>query len=385
MIAYNSDWLDNLLAQARLREAFLSKEISADEYQQQEIKFPAPFYSTHYFARIGLFLLTLIISGFSLGLLSLMFLSAIEDVFTGLVIIFGLLNYGALEYFIREKKHYRSGVDDALLYLSFGYIATGICFAASLSAIGIAFVLFILSAFAAIRFADMLMTCVAVASICWYMFEMLLFAGTIAVSVLPFVFMLFFVLLYFSARKARYNTGMRHYESPVNFVMILALLGCYAAGNYFVVHELSVALLNIQTRETQSMPLGWLFWLFTISIPFVYLLIGIRRKEVMFIWAGSILIAVAVFTIRYYFAKLNIEIVMLLSGILLIVIAYVLMKYLAVSKGGFTSVSLSNNANEAGRNIEALIIAETFSQQPAAPHTRFGGGDFGGGGSSGEF
>jgi len=38
--------------------------------------------------------------------------------------------------------------------------------------------------------------------------------------------------------------------------------------------------------------------------------------------------------------------------------------------------------------IESLIIAETFSQTPQAPANegvKFGGGDFGGGGSSGGF
>jgi hypothetical protein len=38
--------------------------------------------------------------------------------------------------------------------------------------------------------------------------------------------------------------------------------------------------------------------------------------------------------------------------------------------------------------IESLVIAQTFSHTPAPPAdegTKFGGGDFGGGGSSGDF
>jgi hypothetical protein len=38
--------------------------------------------------------------------------------------------------------------------------------------------------------------------------------------------------------------------------------------------------------------------------------------------------------------------------------------------------------------VESLIVAETFSHAPAAPtndNVKFGGGDFGGGGSSGGF
>ena len=86
MIAYNKIWLDNLAARDEVEDAFYENAISKEEKQQAESVFSVGFYSPNYFIRAGLFILTIIIGCFSLGLLSLIFLSAIEQSFSGLLI-----------------------------------------------------------------------------------------------------------------------------------------------------------------------------------------------------------------------------------------------------------------------------------------------------------
>ena len=77
---------------------------------------------------------------------------------------------------------------------------------------------------------------------------------------------------------------------------------------------------------------------------------------------------------------------MLIGGIILIALSYILIKYLAVSRQGYTSVNLYPSKKEI-LNVEALIIAETFSKKPGEQSQSglYGGGSGGGGGATSEF
>jgi len=77
-----------------------------------------------------------------------------------------------------------------------------------------------------------------------------------------------------------------------------------------------------------------------------------------------------------------------IAGIVLLAIVYTIMKYLKTPKHGFTCAEPSEVNALDHLKIESLIVAETFSHTPTASANdgvKFGGGDFGGGGSSGGF
>ena len=77
---------------------------------------------------------------------------------------------------------------------------------------------------------------------------------------------------------------------------------------------------------------------------------------------------------------------MTVGGLLLTAIAYGLIQYLREPKNGFTYQLGFDKHLLDKMNIEALIIAETFTTTvPAENNTGFGGGSFGGGGASGDF
>ena len=118
MIVYNKIWLDNQLKKEETANAFFSNYITHSEKEKIENLYPIGFYSPNFFIRIGLFILTVVIAGFSLGLLALLFIDNIDSSFKGIILFFGLAAYGMLEFFVQSKKHYRSGVDDALLWIS---------------------------------------------------------------------------------------------------------------------------------------------------------------------------------------------------------------------------------------------------------------------------
>src|ERR1700733_3369228 len=116
MIAYNKTWLANLRLHAELKKAARKGNINEAEFKAIEQKYPAGFYTPGLFARIGLFILTCIVVCFGDGLLSLFLMGSNLVESGGWLFFLGGVSYAALEFMV-SKKHYRSGVDDALLFI----------------------------------------------------------------------------------------------------------------------------------------------------------------------------------------------------------------------------------------------------------------------------
>ena len=101
---------------------------------------------------------------------------------------------------------------------------------------------------------------------------------------------------------------------------------------------------------------------------------------------GLLLVAMGIFTIRYYYNIGPIETIMTGGGILLVMVSFGLIRGLKTSKYGFTSLETTSENVDEKLAVESILLAQTFTNQPAPSETtRFGGGSFGGGGGSGEF
>src|SRR4051812_40086429 len=84
--------------------------------------FPEGTYSPNVMIRIGLFLLTCIITSFAAGLLTLIFSASNVVESPGWLLFLAILAYIALEVVVQTRQHYQSGVDDALLLTVTGLI-----------------------------------------------------------------------------------------------------------------------------------------------------------------------------------------------------------------------------------------------------------------------
>ena len=157
MIAYNNEWLKNLMVRAEAAELYHDKCISKPELETIEAKFPALFYTPNFFIRVGLFILTTIILFFSFGLFALLFMDSSDGAIGGMAIFFGMLSFAGLEYIVHTKRHYRSGVDDALLWIAAILIYGGISFMADAGPITNTVLAFIISLYCVIRFTDRVM------------------------------------------------------------------------------------------------------------------------------------------------------------------------------------------------------------------------------------
>lgn len=386
MTAYNKTALYNLFVQQQASDAFDNNIITKEEKENIYSIYPASFYSPNFFIRVGSFVLTVIILLFSFGLLSLMFLNNIDKSIAVLAIIFSLLAFAALEMTVNKKNHYRSGVDDALLWVVAGSLFGGLSYATGAGALVNCIIIFIITLFCTLRFADRLMAAAVFFSVIGIFYYACTNAGSAGKTIAPFVIMGISAIIYFAVKKVNDPQQYSHYAACIYAVGILALIIFYVAGNYFVVRELSNSMFNLNLQLGQSIAFGWLFWIFTVVIPVIYLLKGVQKKDLVLIRVSLLLIAATVFTIRYYHFIVPLEAAMSIGGIALVLIAWVLTRYLYAPKNGFTSAELKSAFAIDSLHIESLLLAETFTpQSPDAGGNKFGGGGFGGGGAGGEF
>ena len=389
MIAYNKTWLDNLRLQMLVKKQLNKGNITNAEFNAIQEKYPVEFYTPNLFMRIGLIILTCIIVLFGSGLLTLMTgFNAIDK--AGWYLFLGVLTYVGLELMVHVKHHYRSGVDDALLFISGGMFTVG--FGMMLFhdnvALPLSFFIFALSLIFTLRFTDMLMTAIA----CGAFFAFIFFSWTkfmpSGLSTAPFVMMLVSGGVYWLSIINSKKERTINYENCLIVAQVVSLVVLYAAGNYYVIQTLGSQYSDINSTGIKPVPFGGVFWVWTILLPFIYIGFGIRKKDAVLLRIGLLLIAAAVTTFRTYYHVLPLDITLTVGGAIVLIGAYAIMKYLKTPKHGFTYAEQDDSNMMDNLKVESLIVAETFAKAPVAPANdgvKFGGGDFGGGGSSDSF
>jgi hypothetical protein len=387
MIAYNKEWLDNLYLHKELAEANKKNCISMEELKACKEKYPVRFYMPNFFVRIGLFFLTVVIAIFSFGLIALMTSVSNSGSFSGLLLFFSLLAYGTLEFIVRMKYHYKSGADDALIWMTAIFVITASNLYGDISSLQNAIIIFSVSLYMTLRFANMLMSAIACISLLAVIFFGYTRLGEMAKATVPFLIMLNSAIIYFIITAKQFREKGMRYADCLLMGKMACLFCLYAAGNYYVVREAGISMFQLDLKEGQGIPFGWLFWIFTIVIPFLYLSRGIQKKDIVLMRSGLVLIPVIIFTVRYYYHILPVEAAMIVGGVAMIAIGYSLIRYLSKPKHGFTDEEIDNAHPNTAKQLESLVIAQTFAQTKtqANNNTAFGGGSGGGGGAGGDF
>jgi hypothetical protein len=393
MIIYNKEWLNNLHIVDLLKADHQANRITTAEFDNIKAVHPVGFYMPGMVVKVGLFILTFIIALVSTGFLSLIASGA--DILDTPVwpIFLGVICYGFLEFLVKGKHYFHSGVDNALLYYSACLFAGGCIWLIidmhlnSVDTLVCAGLICILCTLLTFRFADV----VTMAASCIAFFAFVYFAwakaGQFGLATMPFIMMIAAGGTYFFFNRISKNKGSINYANCLIIAKIISLITLYAAGNYFVVNRLNNALNGLDDSHT-SIPFGYIFWLWTLLIPVIYLYIGIKKKSTMFLRIGMVLAAASVATFRNYYHLLPIEIMLTLSGMILLALSYTIIKYLKIPRNGFTYAEPDEANTLDSLNIEGLVIGEATSHLPPAanqPIERFGGGTGGGGGSSGDF
>jgi uncharacterized membrane protein YgcG len=166
----------------------------------------------------------------------------------------------------------------------------------------------------------------------------------------------------------------------------ICLLFIYAAGNYFVIRELSVNMMYMELEPGQDIPFAFIFYFLTVCVPIAYLYFAIKNKDAVLLRVSLLVLAFSVFTFKYYFSLGHPEITLTLAGAVLLIISYFFFQYLKVPKNGFTRENIMSDKWN-NMNAEAFIMSQTLGGNKAIEDDsmKFGGGSFGGGGSGGNF
>jgi len=388
MIAYSKKSLDNLFVRDQVQDALDTGCISPEENSGIRTAYPVDFYTPNFFICIGLFVLTTIIVACSFGFFILV-RSGSEGSLNVLIIFFGLICYGALEFLVYKFRHFRSGVDYALLWMSAGLLFAGIYMAVNNMSVAIQCVtVCLISLFFALRFANHLMAIVVyIALLTWIINNGSTPAGNYQ-QLLPFIIMAVSIAVCFLSFRLYNIKKCRHYRECLANIKVASLVSFYLAGNYFVVSEMNNFLFS-HTGNTENISMAWFFWILTISTPLFYIFHGARKKDHLFLWTGLGLVAATILTLRYYYHVMPVEWALISGGMAMIAAAYGLIRYLKTPRYGFTSQEGSTKHLLETLHLESLVIAETFGGATAvkAPSNdfQFGGGSGGGGGASGQF
>jgi uncharacterized membrane protein YgcG len=396
MKAYNSDTIFNASVKQKSEHWLAQKLISEEQYAAISNNYPNQFYTPNVFVKIGLFIFTCFIILAALGIYLLMFAAGLNGsgdgffIFTSL--FFAVACFVALEILIRSKQIYNSGTDEALLYVGLLCICIGLFAIIDTSNEDNPLLLVLLAfpfiGFAAVRYADRIVTLAVCACVYAILFFTILKFGDLAKVIMPFACMLFSAILYFQAKKWKTKLELHYWHSCLVVIEFVALIIFYAACNYYVIRESSVEFFDLQLTYGQDIPLAFLFYILTATVPAAYIYFGLKHKDKTLLWAGLVLLAASALTFKYYFSLGHPEISLTVAGIILTLTAYFCIRYFRQPKHGITFEEDTDANSFLKSNAEALIILEGMAQKTPGNSQdgfEFGGGKSGGAGSGGSY
>lgn len=451
-MSYNKNWIDALNIKANSVRLKNHNLVSEEQLNRINENYKENFYSPNMFVRIGLFIFTFILSNSALGIFGAMMAIPFSN-----EILFGVLCFVAagilffsLQFFINTKNHYRSGIDDCLLYQAVSFIIFGILLITDFSSTKlIVFLCIPLLAFTSWRYMDTFLAFVAF--VCLHAWIFIVAADfTLGKTLMPFIFLFTSGVIAIAAHIMVRNDKFVYWKHILKVLKVVALLMVYLSMNYFVVREGNILLsetsvdmsqneeyvaiqksidsnhetinsayadtlnalsdeeisqLSIQNdalysklyelekeelmkARGQGLPLAFFFIICTILFPIIYIFLGLRAKDRLFLTTGLIILAATVATYQFYNPDFPYEYTITFGGLIMLLVSWFSIRYLKTHNKVFTYEHDSDNDNQGLLNAEALIVAQTaggISGQSSDQGTEFGGGSFGGGGAGGKY
>ncbi|CAN5175841.1 hypothetical protein BH09BAC3_BH09BAC3_00420 [soil metagenome] len=384
--AYNETNVYSLAVIKETKRWFKSSFIEKEQFIAIQEAYKTPFYHPNMIIRVILFVATLLALGGVTGFFFLIFADGGEVILSIAAILYAIASIFVLEkLFIDSNHHYKSGLTEALLYHACGFLIMGLGGLTDFNPHVILWSCFIVFTLAAIRYLDLLVTLAAVLSMAGIIFFEFYNMGGIFQKIIPFLFIAGFTPVYFYTRQLKKNNELKIWRSNLIIVEAISLLLVYLGGNYLVVRELSIGLMNLSLEEGQDIPFAYIFYALTVIIPAAYLYLGIKNKDLVLLRISLIVLAASVFTFKYYFSLGHPEITLTIAGGGLLLISIALLNYLKIIRNGFTSDNLLSE-KWASMNLEAFVISQTMGgNQSVDAKVQGGGGSFGGGGATGDF
>lgn len=388
MIAYNKTLLDNTLLVDEASS--LKKSGFIDSAQFQTIIGDLPSLKRHknILIRLGFFLLGSFLYSSICGMLTIISINIENFNNEILLFIYSVIGFLGIE-FLTKQKYYGYGLDDAFLLDAQMLLFLGVGMTTKGNFLVVFTMIAIISLLSYLRYiylpSALLFSVGLTGSLAYLMIEL----GPIGKSTLPFVMMLFSTLLYFCAKKTLKNIRLPYYSKGIELVKSFSLLLFYLSGNYLIVRELSIVLLEKEIPVNQEISFALFFYAFTIIVPVLYLIYSLINKDKIMLWIGFLTLGFSIFTILHYHQIIKNEEALTAGGLALFVLTYFSIKKIKNRETGLTFLPDRFSNSNSQLNLETVIIATQFGLQPEnnpeESPLKFGDGGFSGGGSGGEF
>ncbi|MES2410137.1 MAG: hypothetical protein V4535_01700 [Bacteroidota bacterium] len=386
MIAYDKQLLENtfLLEEAKRlnRQGFIPKERLALIKKQ----FPVLKSHNNILLRIGFFILGCLLLSSLTGVVSLVAVTIPASHFWLMLFVYTCLGIVGSELFTKRYHQFGYGLDDAFIlgFQIFCCAMFGMAFESPMAA----FIALALIGFAAcIRYVhtlSILFSLIGITgAICYAVIELKLVNS----AFLPFILFAFAVISYFIYTKISKLNQFMYYENPILLFQGFTLLLGYFSMYYLVVRELSEALLGLTLHKGKDIPFAFLFYGFTFLIPTAYIVYSLYSKDRLMLIVGFFTFGFSIYTIRFYYHILPIEVALLLGGALLFVGAILAIRKLKENETGITFKVARGADSDILPNLEALVVNSQVDLKPVESQSSmpFGGGGFSGGGAGESF
>lgn len=385
LIAYNIDELQKHKLLAECNDLQKTGFLNQEQWKSIQAKFACQLFHPAFFMRILFFILSIIGMFTVIGPIGLALGSMGEDGFRFLATLLGVGLLVFTEFFlIGSKKHYKSGITEAGIYAGFTFIYWGILGFDS-NMLTYILVGLVFSAFAAIRYLNLLGLIASLFLFGWLVFYASFEIRGMVQAMIPFTFMAVFAAIYWLSCWAEARLQNCVFDNQFIIIQSIALIVIYAAGNYFVVRELSVNMMDLELADGQNIPFASLFYLLTAITPFFYVYWGLRQRSLLFLRVGLLTIAISVVTLKYYFSLGMPVVSITVAGAVMIALALWVMKYLKHSRNGFTRELIFKDKWMTSE-VTGIIASQTLGGNSTgsgmeADSDLMQGGEFGGGGA----
>lgn len=394
MIVYDKALLDNVYIDEEANQLKKSGFISREQYQLISHQLPRLKSQNNIFIRIGFFILGCMLYSSICGMLSLFGVAIIENAYLFFVYLFAIIGFSAKEFMSREMKYFGFGLDDAFILgaILALQIAVGLTFQQNYDPnyLLIIIVTAIVSSIAYLRYLNLplaFLACLGITgSVAYLTFDYLIIGKVI----LPFVMLLLSGIGYFISKNKLQNLTVPYYSDGLKLTKDFCLILFYLAGNYYVVRELNFSLSEAYYNGVSpEIPFALFFWVFTFSVPALYLFFALKNKDRRMLWIGFLALSFSFFTFRMYHHVLPPEVALTIGGLVIFAFTYFSIKKTKYNETGITFKEDRFANPNTFANLQVLVVASQFGIKPEVKieesPMKFGGGGFSGGGSGGEF
>ena len=387
MQAYDRELLENnaLIAEAdSLQHAGF---ISSEQNNFIDSKLPSLSTQSNQLIRAGMFILACVLFSSCCGVVALFSSGFIFEHYGWIMLVYSIFGIAATEFIVHKPQYFANGIDDAFVFCTqlvlIGWVGVSVGSEDFLMPVFVAMV--IAGVFCCVRYVDSLAAFLACVGLVCATGDLFMQAGDAGRSLLPFGLMSLGAAIYYLSQWLRDNEDLgSYYFKSINVVKGFGLALFYLAGNYMVVREGRVLLLNTEIMPGSDIPLAWLFYAFTVLVPVGYIYFSLIRKDRIMLWAGIFSLSFSIFTIRYYHHIIPAEWALVIGGLVLLAITWFSIHKLKGRTSGLTYEADRLSSQGEILKAEYILVVQNFGAKPAAVDNTglaFGGGDFGGGGA----